>query len=63
MKFTLFWLDGKKEIIKGNNISDAFMRAGYSQGTLRALDFYSNDEDDSYVYDKDNRTWIKIKEK
>lgn len=39
-KFILHWLDGKDEIIEGYSISDAFMKAGYGSGALRALDYY-----------------------
>jgi len=39
-KFMLYWLDGKTEIIEGKDITEAFNRAGYSAGALRALDYY-----------------------
>lgn len=39
-KYKLHWLDNKTEIIKGFDIADAFMRAGYGAGALRALDYY-----------------------
>lgn len=39
--FTLFWLTGDSEIIKGESIGDAFRRSGYGGGALRALDFYA----------------------
>lgn len=40
MKFILHWLDGKVEEVEGNSISDAFTRAGYGAGAIRALDWY-----------------------
>jgi len=39
-KFRLHWLHGKTEIIEGNDITDAFNKAGYGAGALRALDYY-----------------------
>ena len=39
-KFKLYWLDGKVELIYGNTISDAFNKAGYGAGALRALDYH-----------------------
>ena len=39
-KFKLYWLDGKTEIIEGENIGNAFARAGYGAGALNALDWY-----------------------
>ena len=38
--FILHWLDGKEEEIEGYSIADAFTRAGYGSGALRALDWY-----------------------
>lgn len=39
-KFILHWLDGSTQEINGTSISDAFMRAGYGGGAIRALDWY-----------------------
>lgn len=39
--FTLFWLTGQAEIVKGNTPAEAMTLAGYSNGALRALDFYA----------------------
>ena len=56
--FTLFWLTGKSEVIKGTDIADAFRRAGYGGGALDALDFYSmGNVENEHVWDKENRTW------
>jgi len=38
--FKITWLGGKSEIICGNNIVDAFRRAGYGGGAVRALDVW-----------------------
>jgi len=38
--YRLYWLDGKIEDICGFSISDAFMKAGYGNGALRALDYW-----------------------
>ncbi len=43
--FQLFWLDGNSKIIKGTCISEAFMRAGYGNGALKALDYYREVEE------------------
>ena len=57
-KFVLFWLDGKKETVFGKSIDDAFNRAGYNAGALRALDFYGNEKDENeYAYDKEYKEW------
>ena len=38
--FILHWLTGKEETVKGISISDAFTKAGYGYGALKALDYY-----------------------
>ena len=39
-KYKLHWLHGKTEVVEGKSIADAFSRAGYGQGALRALDYF-----------------------
>lgn len=54
--YKVFWLDGHTEIISGSTANDAFNRAGYSAGALRAVDYFQKmDTPDPnktyYVYD------------
>lgn len=50
MKFTLYWLDGKREVVEGNSISEAMTLAGYGGGAVRALDFYADGNDHNYTW-------------
>lgn len=63
--FTVFWLDGKREVLQGKDGADSFNRAGYGHGALGAVDFVSNGDDHSYVWIKDPDTgknvWAKQK--
>jgi hypothetical protein len=60
--FTLFWLTGQTEVVKGNDIADAMTKAGYGGGAIRALDFYGNgDNRDEYVWNKEKQTWDRVK--
>ena len=52
-KFLLHWLDGKTEEVLGTSIADAFSRAGYGGGAIRALDYY--EEVKGNGLDKDKR--------
>jgi hypothetical protein len=54
--FTVFWRDGSRKILKGVSVEDAFNRAGYGNGSLRAVDFYKEGVDLSYRF-KD-KAWI-----
>ncbi len=56
-EFTLFWEDGKREIVKGGDITDAVNRAGYGGGAMAALDFYDHGDNKEYEYR--NRQWHK----
>jgi len=56
--FTLFWLDGKSEIVTGDSPADAMNKAGYGNGALRALDFYSEgDKREEWEWNKESRSW------
>lgn len=60
-KYTLFWLDGKSEVVEGNTIEAAFTLAGYVAGAIRALDFHAvGDLRDEYYWDKDMRGWRSV---
>lgn len=41
--FRLHWLDGKVEIVRGEGIANAFNKAGYGGGAIRALDYYEEE--------------------
>lgn len=40
MKFKLYWLTGDEEVVEGNDIADAFSKAGYGTGAMGALDYF-----------------------
>ena len=62
-KFSVFWLTGRSELLKGSSISSAFNNAGYSAGALRALDFYAiGDVRDKWEWDKKEKRWSMIPE-
>ena len=60
-EFTIFWKDGKRDVLKGSDVANAFTRAGYGAGALGAVDFYSNGNDNSYEFDSTAYKWISKK--
>jgi len=40
MKFKIYWLDKKTEIVEEETIQDAFTHAGYGTGAVRAIDYF-----------------------
>ena len=44
-RFKFVWRDGKEDVFEGNNVSDAFTKAGYGGGAMAALDYYKELED------------------
>lgn len=56
-KFTIYWLDGKREVVTGETIEDAFTKAGYGAGAARAIDFYANGEDTNY--ERIGKEWVR----
>lgn len=60
--YTLFWKDGKREIVKGENPAQAMTLAGYSNGAVRALDFYGEgDLRNEYSWNSGEKRWDKDK--
>lgn len=57
MKFTLYWLDGKREVIEGRDAADAVSQTGYGAGALRALDFWASGDNGDYEWDATTRRW------
>ena len=60
--YTFYWLDGKKEVLEGETPSDAFIRAGYGAGALRAVDFFDVGITGDYKWDVEAKTWVKNKD-
>lgn len=58
-KFTFFWRDGKREVLTGSDPASALNQAGYGNGALRALDFYSKGCDRSYQWNNETKQWVK----
>jgi hypothetical protein len=59
--YTIFWLTGETQQIKGYDAASAFNNAGIGQGALRAVDFYLEGiEIKDYVWSKENHTWEKL---
>ena len=61
-KFTFFWLYGEREVLEGEDVADAARRAGYGAGAISVLDFYSDGDDDNFVYDMVRKHWRKKEE-
>ena len=43
-EYILYWGSGEKQTVTGESIEDAFSKAGYEGGAIRALDFYEEAE-------------------
>lgn len=57
--YTLFWLDGLRNIVMGKTIADAMNAAGYGAGAVRALDFWATGDNKEYEWNDNARTWEK----
>jgi hypothetical protein len=57
--FTVYWRDGKKEVLKGRTFADALNQAGYGQGALPALDFYDDVGTFKYTWNETTKHWDK----
>lgn len=57
--FTLYWLTGKREVVKGKDVAQAMTLAGYGGGSVSALDFYAYGNDKEYSWNAGKRNWVK----
>lgn len=59
-KFTLFWLDGKREVISSplDDPAQAMTLAGYGGGAARALDFWAHGDNTDYRWSEVTREWV-----
>lgn len=57
-EFTLYWRDGKREVLKGTSIDDSMRARGYGQGAVAALDFYKEGNCEAYVRDNEKKEWV-----
>lgn len=57
--YRLYWKDGKTEVVEGDSVTNAFVNAGYGNGAVAALDFFKLGKEQTYNWDKTNRTWIR----
>lgn len=48
--YTLYWLDGKKETVRGVDIEHALERAGYTRDEQKRLGFYCNGRNSDYEW-------------
>lgn len=49
MKFRLHWDADRSEVVEGDDIADAFTKAGYGAGAIAALDYYEPVEESVLV--------------
>ena len=57
MKYTFYWLTGKREVLEGNSPEEALNQAGIGQGAIRVLDFWAHYDNNDYVWNAMTRTW------
>lgn len=56
-EFTFFWIGGDRETLVGTSPSDALNKAGYGQGAMKSLDFWTHGNGDEYIFE--NHIWTK----
>lgn len=58
LEYTFYWKDGTKNVCRGNDVADALNRAGFGNGALRALDFWTTGNDSKYVWEPTLCIWF-----
>ena len=55
--FTLYWKDGRYDVVKGANAVDALMKAGYSVKDIRNLDFLTRGCQKEFEWKNETGRW------
>lgn len=56
-QFTVYWRDGKRSVLNGGSIEEAFRNAGYGGGAVGAVDFYSPGDNHDYEWNAVSKEW------
>lgn len=56
-KYTFYWKNGRREVLEGNDVIDALMKAGYSAIDLKRLSFYTPGENEDFSWTAETQTW------
>jgi hypothetical protein len=56
--FTFYWKNGKREVLKGADVVEALMNAGYTAASLNRLAFYTPEENHDFFWDESSNSWI-----
>jgi hypothetical protein len=59
--FTIYWRDGRRELIKGVNLDVALANSGYTTKSLGIFDFCVDGDCGDYMFK--NLEWVKKKQK
>jgi len=59
-KYSIYWRNGKREIVTGTSITDACRNAGIGAGALEAMDFFMPGSKDTHKWNKETREWDRI---
>lgn len=55
--YTLYWKDGKREEIRGQDLDDAFVRAELTRKKLENVAFYLEGSCTNYEFDNKTHLW------
>jgi hypothetical protein len=60
-EYTVYWKDGRREVVKGWNVADALLNAGYEVRSSRLVAFYFMGANHDYKWDQHTSRWESIK--
>lgn len=60
-QFTIYWLDGTRDVLEGYDAADALNQAGYGSGATKAIDFWVGGDDHNYTWDASAKNWVQTK--
>ncbi len=55
--YTLYWKNGKREVLKGTDVVHALRETGYQAKDLRDLSFFTPGDNKDFKWIESNRSW------
>ncbi len=57
-KFTVYWTDGNRVVIKGINIEDAYRTMGWTENDVEKIAYIHHGDVDKYIWNLLSKKWV-----
>jgi hypothetical protein len=58
-EFTVYFKNGKRSVIKGTSMEDAFIKAKYRVDVVPLIDWLNRGNTDTHIFLKETKNWVR----